>query len=172
MPPGGGSEMRIQRPSRTGAWIAALALAVVLPACGGGGGGTTPTTVPPAAPQPTRTQIAGGSFTLVGVPEANQQGFNADVGTVPVSVSGAGTVEIVADWTFASNDVDIFWFAGTCTSIQAVRGQCTILAAAQSPTQKPERLTITNVGAGTYSVGIANFGRTAESGNFQVFLTR
>ena len=171
MPPRGGSEMRIQRPSRTGAWIAALALAVVLPACGGGGGGTTPSTLPPT-PTTTRTQIAGGNFSVVGTDEANAAGFSLDVAAGPVSVSGTGTVEIVADWTFASNDVDIFWFAGTCTSIQAVRGQCTILAAAQSPTQKPERLTITNVGAGTYSVGIANFGRTAESGNYQVFLTR
>lgn len=161
--------MRIQGPSRTRAWMAALALAAVLPACGGGGGGTTPTTL---APQPTRTQIAGGSFTVAGTDEANANGFLFDVAAGPVSVSGTGTVEIVADWTFASNDIDIFFYTGSCTSAQAIRGQCTISNRTTSTTAKPERLTITGVPAGSFSVGFANYGETAESGNYQVFLTR
>ena len=116
--------------------------------------------------------IAEGNFTVVGADEANAAGFLVDVAAGPISVSGAGTVEIAADWTFASNDIDILWYGGTCTSNQAIRGQCAILARTTSVTQKPERLTITNAGAGAYSVGFANYGRTAESGNYQVFLTR
>lgn len=164
--------MRIVRPSLTRAWLAAAALAV-LPACGGGGGGggNTPSTLPPT-PQPTRTQIAGGNFTVVGVPEANRAGFALDVAAGPISTSGTGTVEIVADWTFASNDIDILFYNGSCTSAQAVRGQCQIANRTTSTTQKPERLTITGVPAGSYSVGFANYGNTAESGNYQVFLTR
>lgn len=172
MPPGGGSEMRIQRPSRTGAWLAALALAAFLPACGGGGGGgNTPSTLPPT-PQPTRTQIAGGNFSVVGINEANNAGFAVDVAAGPVTVSGTGTVEIVADWTFASNDIDILFFTGSCSSAQAVRGQCTIANRTTATNVKPERLTITGVPAGNYSVGFANYGASAESGNYQVFLTR
>jgi hypothetical protein len=153
--------------------MAALALAVFLPACGGGGGGgNNPTPVATPTPGPTRTQIAGGNFTVVGLPEANRAGFNVDVAAGPVSVSGAGTVEIVADWTFASNDVDILFFNGACTSAQAVRGQCSIANRTTSTSAKPERLTITGVPAGNYSVGFANYGATAESGNYQVFLTR
>lgn len=171
MPPGGGVEMRIHRPSRTGAGMAAVVLAAFLPACGGGGGGNTPTTLPPA-PQPVRTQIAGGNFTVVGTDEANAAGFVVDVAAGPVSVSGTGTVEINADWTFASNDIDILFYNGSCTSNQAVRGQCSIANRTTSTTAKPERLTITGVPAGSYSVGFANYGRTAESGNYQVFLTR
>jgi hypothetical protein len=163
--------MRIQRPSRTGAGMAALALAAFLPACGGGGGGNTPSTVPPA-PQPTRTQIAGGNFTVAGTDEANAAGFVVDVAAGPVSVSGTGTVEIVADWTFTSNDIDILFYNGACSSAQAIRGQCTIANRTTSTTAKPERLTITGVPAGSYSVGFANYGRTSESGNYQVFLTR
>jgi hypothetical protein len=78
----------------------------------------------------------------------------------------------VADWTFASNDIDILWFNAPCSSAQAVRGECTIIARTVSVTQKPERLTINNVGPGTYGVGFQNFGNSGESGNFQIFFTR
>jgi hypothetical protein len=146
--------------------MAALALAAFLPACGGGGSTT------PSAPQPTRTQIAGGNFTVVGTDAASNAGFPLDIAAGPVTVSGAGTVEIVADWTFASNDVDILFYTGSCSSAQAVREQCAISNRTTSTTAKPERLTITGVPAGNYSVGFANYGRTAESGNYQVYLTR
>ncbi len=166
MPPGGGDEMRIERPSRTGAWMAALALAAVLPACGGGGGGgTTPTTQPPAAPQPTRTLLNNSNFTVRGFPDVVTM-------VIPLTGTGTGTIEIVADWTFASSDIDINWYAGNCAPAQAVARQCTVIAQTTSVTQKPERLTITNVSAGTYTVGIANFSNRDESGNAQVFLTR
>ena len=174
MPPGGGGEMRIQRPSRTGAWMAALALAALLPACGGGGGGgNTPTTLPPA-PQPTRTQIGSGNFTVLGVPAANALGFPMDVAvtTLTISGTGTGTVEIVADWTFASSDIDIWFITGSCTAAQAARQQCTVAAATTSVTAKPERLTITGVAAGSYTIGFANFTNANESGNYQGFLTR
>jgi len=171
MPPGGGGEMRKQRPSRTGAWMAALALAAVLPSCGGGGGGTTPTTVPPA-PQPVRTQIQASSFTVLGVPAANALGFPMDVAVAALTVSNTGTLEIVADWTFASSDIDIWFINGACTAAQAARRTCTVAAATTSVTAKPERLTITGVAAGSYTVGFANFTNANESGNYQVFLTR
>jgi hypothetical protein len=151
--------------------MAALALAAVLPACGGGGGGTTPTTVPPA-PQPTRTQIQASSFTVLGVPAANGLGFPQDVAVAALTVSNTGALEIVADWTFASSDIDIWFITGACTAAQAARRQCTITAATTSTTQKPERLNIASVTAGTYTIGFANFTNANESGNYQVYLTR
>ena len=150
----------------------ALALTAILPACGGGssgGGGNTPTTLPP---QPTRTQIANGNFSVLGVPAANDLGFALDIAAGPLSVPGAGTLENVADWTIASSDIDIFFYSGNCSVSQAVRGQCTVIARTTSVTQKPERLTITNVAAGTYSLGFGNYSNVAEGGNYQVFLTR
>jgi hypothetical protein len=144
----------------------------VLPACGGGssgGGGNAPTTLPPA---PVRTQIGGGNFSVLGVPAANALGFPMDVAVAPVSVSGTGTVEITADWTFASSDIDIWFIQGSCAATQAARGQCNVTNRTTSVTAKPERLTITGVPAGTYTVGLANFTNANESGNFQVFLTR
>lgn len=166
MPPGGGVEMKIQRPSRTGAWMAAVALAAFLPACGGGGGGgNTPTPVATPAPQPTRTLVDNRNFTVGPFPE---------VVTLPISVTGTGTgtVEINADWTFASSDIDIVWYSGTCSPAAATARSCTVIALTTSVTQKPERLTVSNVGAGSYTVGIANFASRSESGNAQVFFTR
>jgi hypothetical protein len=160
---------------RTRMWarrMAVLALAVALPACGGGGGGggnNTPSTLPPA---PVRTQILGGGFTLASVADANRAGFAIDIGTTPLVISGGGTLEIIADWTFASNDVDIIVYSSSCTSDQAVRNQCPIANRTTSTTTKPERLTITGVPSGTFALGFANYGPGAESGSYQVFLTR
>ena len=147
------------------ALAAAMALAVILPACGGGssgGGGTTPpVTTPPA---PVRTLIQQGNFTIGRFPE---------VATVGVTIAGAGTVEIVVDWTFSSNDLDAVFYNGNCTPAQATNRSCSIIAITTSTTAKPERLTITNVAAGTYTAGVASFLSSGnESGNYQVYLTR
>ena len=163
--------MRTQNPSRGGMWMATLALAAVLPACGGGGGGSnnpTPVTQPPA---PVRTLIGTSSFTVLGVDDANRAGFERDEAVAALQINQAGTLEIIADWTFASNDVDIHLYSGNCTFQILTTSGCTRIARADSISNKPERLTF-NATAGSYSVGIANFGRTNESGNFQVFLTR
>jgi hypothetical protein len=155
--------MSVRRPAR--AWMAAVALAAVLPACGSGDAGTTPTT-------PTRTRIAAGTFNVVGTEEAARNGLVVDIGSGPIGVPNFGTVEIVADWTSPSNNIDILFFLGSCVSAQAVRGDCTIANRSSSTTTKPERLSIIGVPAGNYSVGFANLGLTDETGTFEVFLTR
>ncbi len=159
-----------------GRWKAllALALVVVLPACGGGssGGGVNPPTTLP--PQPARTLIGSGPFSVLGVPAANALGFPQDVAVVTLTLtgSGTGTVEIVADWTFASSDIDIWLINGSCTPAQAATQSCPIANRTTSVTAKPERLTVTGVPVGTYTIGFANFTNANESGSYQVFLTR
>jgi hypothetical protein len=157
--------MNTRGAGRTGAWMVSLALAAVLPACGSGDAGTTPAT-------PERTRIAAGTFNVVGTEEAAQNGLVVDIGSGPIGVPNSGTVEIVADWTSPSNNIDIYFFLGSCVSAQAVRGDCTIANRSSSTTTKPERLTIFGVPAGNYSVGFANLGLTNETGSFEVFLTR
>jgi hypothetical protein len=155
---------------RLPAFAAALGLVGVLAACGGGsgGGGTAPTVVPPA---PVRTLIGTTGFNVLGLDAANRAGLERDEALASLVVNQAGTLEIIVDWTFASNDVDIHLYSGTCTSQQIVTTGCSIIARADSVNLKPERLTV-SVQPGTYAIGVANFGRGNESGTVQTFLTR
>lgn len=147
-----------RRPS--GARFAVLAMAAMLASCDSG---TEPT-------EPDREQIGGGTFNVLGTVEANAAGFTADVAAGPFTLDEGGTVEINADWTSATNNVDIFLYLGRCTSIQAREGACPV-ANRTNGTAKPERLNVIGVPAGEYSVGFANFGPTAETGTFSVFVT-
>lgn len=134
------------------------AMAIVLPSCDGGGGGGT-TTGPPT---PTRIVLGTLSFSL-GV----EEGAFADA---TITGSGSGTLDATANWTFASNDVDIYITNTSCANV--FLGSCPFLAKADSTTAKPERVTL-NVSAGnTYRVWVVNFGPGTESGTLEVGLTR
>ena len=164
--------MTIHKPSSTRSWLAILAMAAVLPACGGGGGGSnnpTPVTQPPA---PVRTSLGSQSFTVLGTDAANRAGFERDEVHAPLVLNQSGQLEVIVDWTFASNDVDINLYTGTCTFQLLTTTGCPRIAQADSVSNKPERLVVNNLAAGTYTVGITNFGRTNESGVIQAFLTR
>ena len=151
---------------------AALALMVVLPGCGGGSGGGGGNTNAPTAPAaPVRTLIGNFNFTVLGVPEANRAGFSRDVFLQGLTLNESGSLEIVADWTFASNDIDIVLYSGNCTPALITSTGCNVVDATTSVSAKPERLT-RSVSAGAYTIGITNFGNSNESGVGQVFLTR
>jgi hypothetical protein len=151
--------------------MAVMAMAAILPACGGGSGGSNnPTPVAPSAP--VRTSLGSTNFSVLGIDAANRAGFERDEVHAPLVLAQSGTLEIIVDWTFASNDVDINLYTGTCNFQLLTTVGCPVLAKADSISNKPERLTVTNMAAGTYTVGVTNFGRTNESGVIQAFLTR
>ena len=156
-----------------GAVAAALALAV-LPGCGGGGG-NSPT--PPVTQAPVRSLVVQGGFSLVGIVEAQRQGAPADYVRHEFTTSGAGTLEVNADWTFSSSQMLVGVVRGFCSFDQidvALRGGAVACPEVDGdfPSPKPARLTITNLAAGSYTLIIANITNNAESGNYQVFLTR
>jgi len=145
---------------------------VVLPGCGGGssgGGGNTNAPSTPAAP--VRSLIGNFNFTVAGVPEANRAGLQRDFFLQQLTINESGSLEVIADWTFASNDLDVVLFRGTCTAAQITSTGCTVISGTTSVTAKPERLT-TAVTPGAYTIGVTNFGQSNESGVGQVFLTR
>lgn len=142
----------------------------VLPACGGGGGGygggggvTTPT--------PVRTLVGQQNFTLVSTAEANSLGLLFDAYRVEFTTGATGTLEVIADWTFASNDIDIQVSRPPCVFATFYADACSKVGEAVSFTQKPERLTVANVAAGNYVLYIYGVAITAESGNLQIYVT-
>jgi hypothetical protein len=155
--------------AKGGALLFLVVHAAVLPGCGGGGG-NGPTPLPSSGP--VRTLIQSGGFQLDGLPDAFAAGLIFDAGRVEFTTSGAGTLEVSVDWTFASNDVDFVVMRGNCSFNQFYADQCTEVAGADSATAKPERLTVSNFAAGSYTLFVANLGVTSESGNYQIFLTR
>jgi len=145
--------------------VAVLALAAFLPSCGDTG-------TNPDEPPGGRTLVGGGTFNVVGTEEAQRLGFNADVAVGSFTLPEGGTLEVVADWTSAANNVDIFLYLGNCTTAQAINGVCTVANRTTNTTSKPERLNVIGVPSGTYTVGFANFGPANETGTFEIHITR
>lgn len=159
----------MRRADRKGTWFAMAALALALPSCGGGGSPTAPST-----PTPTRRLLGTRDFQILGTLEAQRLGLIVDAALVELTLTGAAAnpLEMIADWTFASNDIDIVLFRGNCTPQAFVAQTCSEVAATTSTTAKPERLVVNNVAPGTYTIGVVNFGRTNESGVLQIFATQ
>jgi hypothetical protein len=148
----------------------AVAVALLLGGCGGESGGcannpTGPGCQPSPSPSPVVTR--------------NPVVIDAGEGSLPVLVAlfrtlattETGSLDVVVDWTFATNDVDIFLARGDCSFDQFVAGGCTIAAAATSTTTKPERVRLANQPAGTYTLIVPNFGPGDESISYQVIFT-
>lgn len=143
-------------------------LALILPSCGGGSdSGTTPTTTPPG---PQRNTLP--TITFTGLDRGEAQAINLSISPT------AGVAEIVADWTFATNDIDIFVTNSGCvTSLYNTlffqTGGCTSLARGTS-TSKPERLTTGTLSPGDYKVYVGSSGisRTGESGTVSITIVR
>jgi hypothetical protein len=81
-----------------------------LAACGGNTPtGVTPTPTPPPTPPPPAVVAQGNGYRL---PVLN-------LGDIAFSTTSTGTVEAVVDWTFASNDVDVY-ITRSCTFEQFI----------------------------------------------------
>lgn len=145
--------------------VAVLLLVSSLAACGGGSSSpSTPSTpAPTPVPAPVTSVIRQGSFA----------GLEPDfaVRLAPFATPRSGRLEIIVDWTFATNDLDIYLFRNECTFDQLEANQCDPLAAAESVTAKPERLVVENAAAGTYTAFVANYGPDEESLSYQILLT-
>jgi hypothetical protein len=145
--------------------VSLLVLASSLAACGGGNSSpSTPSTpAPTPVPAPVTTVIRQGSFSGLSA------GFA--VRLVPFTTPRSGKLEIIVDWTFARNDLDIYLFRNDCTIEQLQADQCDPVVAADSETAKPERLVVESAAAGTYTAYVVNFGPDEESLSYQILLT-
>jgi hypothetical protein len=147
------------------------AAALVLPSCGSDkpcssnptGPGCVASPTPPPPPAQVTRVVSQGSDTLE----------SETLGAVVFTTTTSGTVGVEVNWTFATNDVDIYLTRGhdPCTEETFNNRSCGFIATEESPSLKPERLTVPNLAAGTYTLYVANFGDTDESVAWQVTLT-
>jgi hypothetical protein len=143
----------------------AVLLAVALSACGDVPAGPTPAPAPTPTPSPTPIppQVV-----------AERTGFFLEagwIGWLPFPTSRAGSLEATVDWTYASNNLDVYLVKGECNYDQLYAGQCETLASSDSPTAKPEKVRLESAPAGTYTIFVDNLGPGDESLSFQVILT-
>ena len=145
----------------------AVALALLLGACGGDDCSDHPTTPdcnPPPSPSPSpevRTLILEGSFS--GLEELM-------LARVPFDTNSTGRIEATVDWTFGTDDVDIYLVRGSCTIEQFNNRTCTFAAFSESASAKPERISAGSQAAGSYNLYIGNRGPAEEAVSFQIFL--
>jgi hypothetical protein len=107
------------------------------------------------------------------VSQGNDSLESGFLGGVVFTTTTSGTLGVEVNWTFATNDIDIFLARGNdpCTEDTFDDRSCGFIATEESPSLKPERLTVPNLAAGTYTLYVANFGDTDESVAWQVTLT-
>lgn len=132
------------------------AVAMGLAACGGG---TT-------SPDDTTSTV---TTTLPTQPFANLPA--GAVAFAEVTINGTGVLTGTADWTFPSNDIDVYVTAPSCQAGDIAQlMSCAAVGRTTAVTTKPERLTV-NVIQGNYRVWVANFGPSSESGTLQMTAT-
>jgi hypothetical protein len=150
--------------------LTVVAAALVLPSCGSGGGGCAAN---PAGPGCQPSPSPSPALVTRVVSQGNAPMGSKFVAPVVFTTTAAGSVGITVDWTFATNDVDIFLARGSepCTLQTFNDRSCGFIATEESFTMKPEKLTVPSLAAGTYSLYIANFGDTDESVAWQFTLT-
>jgi hypothetical protein len=151
--------------------LTVVAAALVLPSCGGGGAGgcaanpAGPGCQPSASPSPTQVTRV--------VSQGNRALGSKFLAPVVFTTTAAGTVAVEVNWTFATNNVDIFLARGSepCTLQTFNNRSCGFIATEESTSMKPEKLTVTGLAAGTYTLYVGNYGASDESVAYQVTLT-
>lgn len=133
----------------------------LLSGCGSDGPTKPKVDSSPTPPPPVTDVIREGSGSL-GVLMLGSLSFNSP---------RAGKIDVIVDWTYTTNDVDVYLAKGSCTFDQFIGRQCNVVAFSESTIAKPERITAANAGAGDYTLLIGNVGPTEESLSFQVLLT-
>jgi hypothetical protein len=89
---------------------------------------------------------------------------------VPFTTTQSGRLDVTAEWTFVTNDVDVYLARGNCTFDQFNANACDIAVFSESETAKPEKVRLSGAAAGSYTLFIGNRGPTDESVSFQVVL--
>jgi hypothetical protein len=146
-----------------------VALSAGLPGCGGSSSVTGPSNPTPAPP--VQTVVQQGTFQLVSLSRAQAAGLPADAARSEFTLATGGKLDVIVDWTFASDPVGFGVYQGSCTFALFYADSCNQVGLAQASTNKPARVTLNNAAAGGYTVVVTNLGANDESGSYQILLT-
>ena len=142
-------------------WLAVLAGGSILCACGGGSTSPTPVAAAATAPAAAPSVIAQGSGPIA----------PRFLVLLPFTTASAGRLDIAVDWTFPSNNVDVYLARGGCTFEQFIARQCDVVVFSENAAAKPERITAVGIAAGSQTLMIGNRGPSDESVAYQIVLT-
>jgi hypothetical protein len=138
----------------------AMALALLW-ACGGSSTSTTTVTPPTTqATPPPASVVSRGSFAL----PVNFVG--GDVFTT----EGTGTLDATVDYTFNDSRMVVWIARGRCTADQFNAESCDFVASSFAGS-RPRKVSVTGIGAGTYTFIVGNAGPRDESISYQVVFT-
>jgi len=162
--------MRPMGSGRAGRWTprVLLCLLTLAPiACGGGGSSnpTSPSTSTVTTDPVVTTTLPVQTFASLASNETRY---------IDVQVNVTGSLDATADWTFLTNDLDIYVTSVSCTGVTAedlsAARRCTVLAKDDGRLTKPEHLTM-SVTPGMLRIWVASFGPQMESGTLLVTVT-
>jgi hypothetical protein len=126
--------------------------------CGGGKGSSSPSgvTTPTPTPQTVHTDLGATSFDV----------RNGVVVSTNVDFPPVGMLAITTDWSSPSNSLLVYATDQSCPGFQSVQsGACQVLAKADSPGVKPQKLSFQTASGKIYTIWVNNTGRTVESVN-------
>ena len=147
---------------------AAVALALLLGACGGDDCSKHPTTPecrvsPPPTPTPcNQTSVFGPAQGSIPTSFVDVESF---------TTTATGRVDVFVDWTFPDSPIGVYVVQGSCNLDQFNARACNFLIRSEPPGTKPRKVSASNVAAGGYQLLIANFADVDESLSTQVFLS-
>jgi hypothetical protein len=150
---------------RIGTRLASIGAVIFVAACGGSSSPTSPSTPKPApTPAPVQTLVRQGSTS----------GLLANyIQPVRFTTASAGRIDAIADWTFATDKVELVvatgsnaCFTGTYIDFRT----CNVIATVND-SSKPKKISLPGQPAGPYTLYIWNRGTQTEAVSFQIFVT-
>jgi hypothetical protein len=143
--------------------LAAVAVAaLVLPSCGGDSPTGIATTPPPTTLPPCTQSIlfqGGGSHP------------SHILVRVPFAIATPGRLDLIFDWTFASNLFGLYVVtAGSCPIDSFNANACTFLLRSESAT-KPRKTSLASIATGNYEMLVANYGSQDDSVSTQIIVS-
>jgi hypothetical protein len=106
------------------------------------------------------------------VAEGSLPGLGRQVlASVPFAIQTQGVVDVTVDWTFTTDNVDVYICSGYCTVDQVNNGTAYVVALSESTSAKPEVVGASEQRPGPYTLFIGNRGPDEESVSYQIFLT-